>query len=162
MNYASCEADWALPGAGVGREEALVDAMALRRLAICGNRILERAELTAAKGLCRRCLRTILQSRVLKLVATRGHAVGAASVEGAGRKLAVKRPGREVMPRRLSCANVKPPSEANFQRGLYVSRPWPGLFCLPSCSGQPAQDFLQGLQGTCRDVPSGREPRYRR
>ncbi len=62
----------------------------------------------------------------------------------------------------LTRANAKPPSEANFQRGLSVSRPWPGLFCLPSCSGQPEQDFLQGLQGTCRDVPSGREPRYRR
>ena len=96
---------------------------------------------------------------VVKLAETR-HAVGEpASVEGhIGDKLE----------RGSGCAagsmraNVKPPSEANFRRGLSVSRPWPGLFCLPSCSGQPGQDFLQGLQGTCRDVPSGREPRYRR
>ena len=31
-----------------------------------------------------------------------------------------------------------------------------------SCSGQPEQGFLPDLQGTCRDVPSGRAPRYRR
>ncbi len=31
-----------------------------------------------------------------------------------------------------------------------------------SCSGQPEQGFLPDLQGTCRDVPSGRAPQYRR
>ena len=33
VDYASCEADWALPGASVGREEALADALALKRVA---------------------------------------------------------------------------------------------------------------------------------
>ena len=41
MDDTFCEADWALPGASVGREEALADALALKRGAtdaaeICG------------------------------------------------------------------------------------------------------------------------------
>lgn len=53
MDDTFCEAEWALPGASVGREEALADALALKRGAtdaaeICGSRILEIVKLTAA------------------------------------------------------------------------------------------------------------------
>ena len=65
MDCASCNPYWTALGASVGREEALVDAMALRRLAICGSRIWGIVKFTAARGGCRRCLHAILHSRVM-------------------------------------------------------------------------------------------------
>ena len=108
VDYASCEADWALPGASVGREEALADALALKRVApdaagnmwqaICGSRVLRIVEFAATIAAYHGCLRTILQPMVLKHVATRGHAVWGCHRGGsrprAGRDQTVERPGR--------------------------------------------------------------------